>query len=65
LSQVYVVFKTPIINPDTQDPLFRKGDVWRFDHAVEISAVYGIDNWEVHVCIGADVAKKMVDVQID
>lgn len=61
MSQVYVVCKTTIINPATQDPLFTKGDIWLFDHAMNVSAIYGVDHLDVYVCIGEDVAEKMVD----
>ena len=61
MSQVYVVFKTTIINPATQDPLFTRGDVWHFDRAMNVSAIYGVDNLDVYVCIGEDVAWKIVD----
>jgi len=61
MSQVYVVFKSTIINPDTQEALFRKGDIWNFDHAMQLASDYGVDNWDVYVCIGEDVAWKIVD----
>ena len=61
IGNVYVVFKTTIINPATQDPLFTRGDIWQFDRAMNVSAIYGVDNLDVYVCIGEDVAWKIVD----